>query len=143
MCFPTPRHGSDPFPKSDPYPKSALQHSRSASLFLQVQHLLRSCPHFTDGEIESQRWDLTELRLQTCAALLTHLHLVSSSALTEGNINRSIVKQGSILEVRIQIFHSHPYQLICSIVRSSRQRFGFAFMIFDLRENSVYIYGMI
>lgn len=143
MCFPTARHGSDPFPKSDPYPKSALQHSRSASLFLQVQHLLRSCPHFTDGEIESQRWDLTELRLQTCAALLTHLHLVSSSALTEGNINRSIVKQGSILEVRIQIFHSHPYQLICSIVRSSRQRFGFAFMIFDLRENSVYIYGMI
>lgn len=23
--------------------------------FLQVQHLLRSCPHFTDGEIESQK----------------------------------------------------------------------------------------
>lgn len=37
--------------------------------FLEVQHLLKSCPHFTDGEIESQRWDPTELRLQTCASL--------------------------------------------------------------------------
>lgn len=62
--------------------------------FLEGQHLLRSCPHFTDGEIESQRWDLTELRLQTCAPLLTHLHLISSSALTEGNINRSDSQTG-------------------------------------------------
>lgn len=62
--------------------------------FLEVQHLLRSCPRFTDGEIESQRWDLTELRLQTCAPLLTHLHLISSSALTEGNINRSDSQTG-------------------------------------------------
>lgn len=62
--------------------------------FLQVQHLLRSCPRFTDGEIESQRWDLTELRLQTCAPLLTHLRLICSSALTERNINRSDSQTG-------------------------------------------------
>lgn len=72
-----------------------LSGTADLSPFLQVQHLLKSCPYLTDGEMESQRWDLTEPRLQTCTPLLTHLHLIScSSALREGNINRSDSQTG-------------------------------------------------